>query len=265
MRGITRDCVVEMFDRKIWFIFALVTLFTIIAIALSGTMDFKLSVQTNENLDLQQINNIFGDPLMRSYSLFLSFLIFLTVLATSGLIPNMLKKGRAEFYLSKPLSRNSLLLNKLFGIWFTYGSIIVLCSVFVWATMYLIYGFFDWHILYILISGLVVLFLWLSIIVFTGIIFRTNALVLMTVFIVWVIQYILKYHESISAFFKSKQIGYVVDTLYYIIPKTSKIADIAFEYASKHNMVSWEPLYSSLLFVIILLFVTSYVFKRISY
>ncbi|NOY88713.1 MAG: hypothetical protein GXO93_04875 [FCB group bacterium] len=78
MKGITRDCVVEMFDRKIWFIFALVTLFTIIAIALSGSMDFKLSIQTNENLDLQQINNIFGAPLMKSYSLFLSFLIFLT-------------------------------------------------------------------------------------------------------------------------------------------------------------------------------------------
>ncbi|RME19140.1 MAG: hypothetical protein D6800_14645, partial [Candidatus Zixiibacteriota bacterium] len=40
--------------------------------------------------------------------LYTSILVFLVVLITAGNVPGMLQRGRAEFYLAKPVSRVSL-------------------------------------------------------------------------------------------------------------------------------------------------------------
>jgi ABC-type transport system involved in multi-copper enzyme maturation permease subunit len=127
MKGITRDCVVEMFDRKTVYLFAAVTFIAVVLALLSPKMEMEF--YATGDIDMGSMGDFLTNPVTKVLSTFLAFMVFLVVMASAGLVPNMLAKGRADFYLSKPISRTSLLLNKLFGIWLVYGGTIVLCGI----------------------------------------------------------------------------------------------------------------------------------------
>ncbi len=263
MRGITRDCVVEMFDCKILYVFFTVTLVAVLVVLLSSNMEIEF--HSMGNVDMGPMTDILRNPVTKALSTYLSFLVFLAVLATAGLMPNMLIKGREDFYLSKPISRSALFLNKLFGIWAVYGAIVVLCGVVTYAVAVWVHGFFDWKVLYLFGMNLVSFFIWLSIITAAGIIAGSNSISIMTAFLFWVAQAILGFHEQIKEFLGSKPVGYLADALYYIVPKTGEIDQLTDAVALGKPVTSWMPLYSSLMFSFALICLVIVIFKRKDY
>lgn len=263
MRGITRDCVVEMFDRKIVHLFVAMTVIAAVISLLVPRVDIEF--HTTGNMDMGSMIDFFHKPVTIALSIFLSFMVFLAVLATAGLIPNMLVKGRADFFLSKPLSRTGLLLHKILGIWLVYGAMIALCGSIVYAVMVLVHGLFDWKVLYLFVLNLVSFFIWLSITITVGIVSGSSAISIMSAFLVWVAQAILKFHDQINDFLASKPLEYTIDTLYYIVPKTGEISNLADTLALGKPVESWVPLYSSLAFSAALLVVAVIIFKRKNY
>jgi len=263
MRGITRDCVVEMFDRKTVYLFVAVVLVSIVISLLSPKPDIEIQMQGN--MDMTPMADWLRNPLTKALSVFLSFVLFLAVLATAGLVPNMLVKGRADFFLSKPLSRTALLLHKMLGIWVVYGAMVVLCGIAIYVTMLLRSNFFDWKVFYLFAFNFVSFFIWLSIIVTVGIVSGSGAISIMGAFLAWVAQFILSYHTQIKSFYDSKPVGYIVDTLYYIVPKTGEVSNLANALALGKPVESWMPLYSSLIFAVLFVILAIIVFKRKSY
>ena len=263
MRGITRDCLVEMLDRKLIYVFGIVTLITILVVLYSGSVELQMGM--GGDMELSELNESMGNPIMRGFGGYLSFLVFLAVLGTAGLVPSMLIRGRADYFLSKPLSRTSFLLNKLFGIWIVYGATILVCGIITYLAIVMVHGGFDWAVLYYLALPMISLFIWISITVFAGLTFGSQAISLMAAFIVWVMHTLLSQIRAFDEILGSKIFSYVVDVLYYVLPKNAEFSDIASRLLVGRDVHSWMPLWSSVLFSVVLVYITLMIFKRRSY
>ena len=100
-------------------------LISVLVASMSDGMEFKLQFgEMRGGLD-----EMVGQAFVSSFGSFLSLLVFLTVIGTAGFMPGMLSKGRAEYFLSKPVSRTRLYLQKVISLWLVYGAAIVLAGV----------------------------------------------------------------------------------------------------------------------------------------
>jgi len=263
MRGLFRDTITDLLDRKVHLLFAAVTGIAVAAVLVSSRMEIELTMSGTENME--SMMELIGNPLTRALSIFLWFVVFLIVMASAGLIPTMFMRGQAEFYLSKPVSRTSLLLNKLLAIWLIYGGVMVFAGAIVYGVTVLVYGLFDWKILFLFALNLVRIFIWLSITVTVGVVSGSTTMSIITAFLVWIAQFILLMHDQIKVIVSSQIFGYVVDTLYYIVPKMSQIGNLADALALGKPVESWQPLFTSLLFSVVLIYVATLVFNRKDY
>lgn len=262
MRGLTRDCLLELLDRKVLWIYGAMTvvalLFSVVSWSGSLTIDIAGNTATAGSGMLDGI-------IVRGMETYLSFLVFLTVMATAGLVPNMLVRGRADYYLSKPISRVALLGGKLFSIWLVYGGLIVLCGLVNLAAIYVTFHWFEPRALYLFVFSLLSLFVWLSITGFAAISFGSNSLAIMTAFVFWVAQWLLRYHDTVGQLFNTKILPYTLDTLYYIVPKTGQMSDISVNLASGDPVATWQPLLTTIAFALVAYIVTLQLFKRANY
>ncbi|MFZ5981528.1 MAG: ABC transporter permease [Candidatus Zixiibacteriota bacterium] len=265
MRGITRDCIVEMFDRKLIYVFAIVTVLALFIVLMTASFDTEIHVQTSGNMDMEEVNDMLGNPAMNGFSFFLFVLVFLAVLGTAGLMPSMLERGRADYYLSKPISRTSLFFSKFFGIFVVYGGVITLCGLIVYLAMGFMYNFFAAGVIYIILFALLNLFIWMSVTSFSGVVFGSNAIAIMSAFIVWVLQFLLDKREFMQELLRSKTFNYVTDSIYYIIPKTGALDNLALRLAVDRVIRDWVPLYSSVLFALVVIFATVTIFRKKNY
>jgi hypothetical protein len=84
-------------------------------------------------------------------------------------------------------------------------------------------------------------------------------------FLVWVAHSIFDEHELIKGFLESRLLAHLVDFLYYVLPKTSAIGDIAVRLASDRSVGSWMPVWSSLLFALVMFYAAIWAFNRRDY
>lgn len=266
MRGILHDTFLEMLDRKVLYIYIIVTVITIGLILVGGSIDINEPAgMGGGNVDLNEVNNMLGNPVLRGYAGYVSFLIFMTVLATAGAFPSMLMRGRSDYFISKPISRPSLYLYKLFSILIVYGAVVIFLSLICYLVFYLMFGIFVPSILFLYLFSLFQLLIWLSITSFVGIFIGSTGATLMVTFGVWVIQYILSFHESITTFANKKVITTLVETAYYIFPKTGEVSDITIAQALGGRIESYLPFWSTALFAVALIAITAYLFQKKNY
>jgi len=261
VRGLVRDIFDEMIHGKILYVFGVITLFAVLAALGSGQIEFQLDITT---VGMSDLDRIVGNPVLRGCDTYMSVLVFLVVMATAGLIPNMFVKGRADYYLSKPISRTRLLLARSFGIWLVYGAMITASLLICYFAACFSFADFNFRIIYVIIVNLLMFFIWLSITVTAGILTGSTAFSIMAAFMVWVTQKILSWHEIVGQITDSKITKAVVDTLYYIFPKPGQISDMTIEIVAG-RVDSWMPLYSSLIFATILFTFAVYQFRKKDY
>lgn len=261
MRGILSDTIAEMLDRKMLWVYAGVTLVGLLVILAMRSIELEFQM---EGMDLQAMNEMIGSPRLWFYNKFMYYLVFLSVLVTAGLVPNMLSKGRVDYYLSKPLSRKQWLLTKMFAIWITYGSVMTLVMLVQGAVGAVAFGAIDSGMIYIVLTNLLVFFIWLSVTTFAGVFSASAPMSILAVFLLWIVQQILSLHELINEFLDSTLIGKGIDILYYIVPKTIEISEGTLRLADGGS-VEWMPIYSSVAFAVVLMYATVFMFNRKDY
>jgi len=269
MRGITRDCLAELLDRKTIWLFgfiAVISLAVLIgAFLLMNDREMQLDPAVEAGFDP---GALFLTGFLRG---FMWLMVFLAVMATAGEFPVMLQRGRADFYLSKPISRQSLYMNKLLGVWIVYGGFIAAVTLLLFAVGSIFSGSFDWHVVYTIGMNMLVMLLWLSITGFFGIISGSTVTAIMMAFVIWIVQMVLTLREDlirgIAAMIgmsDAKVLNSIGDGLYYILPKPSQMYDMIGELADG-EVTTWLPLWSSMLFAMALLLLAMWVFRRKDY
>lgn len=164
------------------------------------------------------------------------------VLATSSAVPDMLEKGVADVYLSKPLRRWELLLGRCAG---AVGAILVNTVYFI-GGLWLILGLKAgvWNISFLLAAfSMTLLFASLySIVTFFAVLSRNTVVSIITAFLYLMIFGSILYRRQHGLFMLSENEIYrgAIEGLYYIFPQLSALQD-AIAQQITHREADWIP------------------------
>ena len=262
MKGISRDSLVEFVDRKVAWVFAAVVVVSLLVVVLTGSIETNLQIDSSGGLEMDELNEALGNPALKGFSAFMSVMIFLAVMASAGLVPRMFEKGRAEFYLSKPISRPSLLLNKLFGIWTVYSGAVLIGGGLIYACLGLVHGITDASIVVLMLLSLITLFIWLTITCFFGLLSGSTGIAIMAAFLFWVVEGIIGYREMFKELLKSRIADIVLDAMYYLFPKVSATSDVFLTIAAGREVSDWTPVWTTFLFALAMVIGSVWLIKQ---
>ena len=194
--------------------------------------------------------------------------ILISLFATASLFPSMQEKGTIDLLLSKPISRTGIIVAKFLG-----NLVIVAFNIFflifgVWLVLSVKTGI--WNIGF-LVSGLTITVSYavlLTILAFVGILAQSTGLSIMITFLVaYAISPILLLLQEprILRFFTHQSSRMLIRVLYYIFPKTTELGNLTRLVVEGKEVTSWMPLWSSLLFGVVVFGATIYLFYRKDY
>lgn len=267
MNGFFKDTLAELFDKKTVYLFFVITFIAIIITVFSGSFEMTIN-GSEQGVGLDELGVEVGRPLLIGVKALMSLLTFLAVLLTAGILPNMFVKGRADYFLSKPISRNALLVKKFLSVWIVYGLLISLCGLACYLVGALVYSIFSNMIFMLIGVALIELFIWLSISFFVGILTGKTVSAMTFIFLMWVSQFILSQLHSSQVLFEQfgyKMLGKIVDYIYYILPKITELSSLAEKVVYATASLNSYIVYSSIGFGVSMLFFTLILFKRKSY
>jgi len=265
MNGLWRDTLAEMVSRKMFVLFIIVTI--VLFMGVWGTWEIRHDMpgQMGDQGLGEGTVNVVTSMVVEALSKVMSVFVFLAVLATVGLIPRSLERGRAEFLLSKPLSRSQIYTGKLVSIWLVYGLMMTACGVSVYLVAVIAHGGFNPAMAYLFLMALLQFAVWLSIIGLASVWLGSASWAMIIVFSLWVAQNLLSYHDQLKTFFTNQVIVYTVETLYYLVPKTGQMSDLAVNLAAGRPVESWLPLWSSLVIAGVLYYCAVWTFNKRDY
>lgn len=148
---------------------------------------------------------------------------FLALFATAHLVPRLQEKGTIDLYLSRPVGRVPLLLSRYAaGLMLAAANLLYLIGslwlIIVWKTHVAHPRFF--------LAGLSILFTIATLLAFAflvGVVTSSTGVSLMATYAIFFLSAILAAHDKISAAMSKEWAAKLVDTLYWIFPKTSQL------------------------------------------
>ena len=188
--------------------------------------------------------------------------IFLSLFATSNLIPSLLSPGSIDLLISKPVSRTQILLGRYLG------SI----SIVAFNIFYLV--IFSWLIISIkttiwnfgfLLAGFMILLTFavlFSLMTLMGIITRSGPFSLMITYLILFTSPFLLQRDAIYALLSAKIYGYILDGLYYFLPRTAELGMITQQFVRGLPVSAWSAVLTSIAFAIVMLVSSSLIFSR---
>jgi len=154
--------------------------------------------------------------------------MFLGVFAVAGLIPSMLEKGTVELYLSKPLSRPSLLLSRSLGATAGVALNILYFGIAIWLVFGIRVGVWHWKFLVACLLAAVAFTFYFSVVVFTGLVTRSQGFSIMLAFLFWFLSGALAGREfGLYRLWDNVIYHRVLDGLFYTTPQVSGMLENA--------------------------------------
>jgi ABC-type transport system involved in multi-copper enzyme maturation permease subunit len=188
--------------------------------------------------------------------------LFMALFATSSLIPSFLEKGSIDLLISKPLSRFQILTGRYLGAVTIVAFNIFYLIIFAWLILSIKTGI--WNFGFLLAGVMIVLTyaILFALMTFLGVTIRSGPFSLMITYLIIFFSPLLLQRESIYALLSNKFYGYFFDGLYHFLPKTSELGNITRLLVQGMEVTSWMPLWTSLVFGVIMLTVSNVVFGR---
>lgn len=188
--------------------------------------------------------------------------IFLSLFATSSLMPTMLQSGFVDIFLSKPVSRFQIISGRFLGSTLIVALNIFYLVLFSGLVLAIKTGIWNWGFLgagLIIVLSFTVLF---SLMTVLSMVSKNGPLSLMVTYLILFFSPLLLARDQIYALLSSKYYGYLFDGLYYILPKTAELGELTQKIARGVEINSWMPLWSSLLFALCMFLVSAYIFQK---
>jgi ABC-type transport system involved in multi-copper enzyme maturation permease subunit len=260
----------EALSRKIIVTFFAISTFVIIIFALlfafipfedlSGMVHAKGSDPVNiaqeivKGLKLFVVAPLFGGGL------------FLSIFSASSFIPNMTEKGVVDLLISKPISREQIILGKFLG-----GVLIVLINIAyliisIWILIGIKFSIWSPDLLYSIFTITFTFSSLYSLIILIGLVTQSSVLAMMLSYIIFfVISPVLVARDTINIFLDSRFMEWLMDVLYYIIPKTSELGSLTTELAIGYGIDEWQPILTTFAFTILVLYGSIIIFSKKDY
>lgn len=193
--------------------------------------------------------------------------LFMSLFATSTLIPEMLRPGNIDLLISKPIGRSRLLLGRFLG-----ATAIVAFNVFYlvisfWLILSIKTGFWNWGFL---LAGLMVVLTYIalySLMTLLNLLFKSSAVSLMGTFLIIFLAPLLMQRDRLYLWLSadSRMTRNLIDGLYYFFPKPGDLGNITQKLVRGIKIESWMPVWSSLLFAVLIFALSSFIFRRKSF
>lgn len=188
--------------------------------------------------------------------------IFMALFATSSLIPTLLQPGFIDLFLSKPLSRVQILSGRFVGAVAIVAFNIFYLIIFTWLILSLKTGLWNWGFLLAGVMIVITFAILFTLMTVLGILSRSGAFSLMITYVILFFSPLLLQRDRIYALLASKYYGYLIDGIYYFLPKTTELGNMTQQLVRGVAINSWMPLWSSILFGGLMFTLASYLFQR---
>jgi len=194
---------------------------------------------------------------------------FLAIFATAHLVPRMQEKGTIDLYLARPVPRVKLLLSRYAAGLVLAGSNIVYLIGSIWLIV-----IWKTHVVHprFLLGGALILFVIATLLAFAfvvGVITSSTAVSIMTSYGLFFFAIMLAGHERIAAAVSKEWQAWLINTLYWIVPKTAEIGEAVVAYVSGNRVpeqvaaaLSPMPFLTTAAFGIVCLILASWLFQR---
>jgi ABC-type transport system involved in multi-copper enzyme maturation permease subunit len=171
------------------------------------------------------------------FSVFLYFICtFLAVFATAHLVPRMQEKGTVDLYLSRPVGRVKLLMSR-------YAAGLILAGtnlLYLIGSMWLIIGWKTGvYPARFLVGGLIIFLVIATLLAFAfliGVVTSSTAVSIMTTYGVFFFGLMLMGHDKFSAAVSHEWQAWVIETLYWVFPKTAELGQAIFAFVGGEQL-----------------------------
>lgn len=259
----------EAFSRKIFLMFAGISIFVLVAMGLVFSL-----VSVDDFKDLVNVNGQQFDVIKKIADFIRMFIvvplfgggIFLSVFSASSFIPHMLEKGSIDLLLSKPVARWQIILGKFIGGILVVFANVVILVVGMWMLIGIKFG--SWEPSFLLTTFTIVFaFAELyALLIFMGIVTRSSVLAMMVVYLIFFIfSPLLAFRDKIFALIDNKLAEYVLDFFYYILPKTQELSNLNNNLAAGEGISEWPPVIFAVLFMILINAISITIFNKKDY
>jgi ABC-type transport system involved in multi-copper enzyme maturation permease subunit len=236
--------------------------------ALAGAKLFGKEVQVDSSDQISIERLVLGFE--TGFSVFLYFLCtFLAIFATAHLVPRMVEKGTVDLYLSRPIGRVRLLLSRYVAGLILAGSNVVylmgsIWLIVVWKTQVANPRF--------LLAGLIIFMVIAVLLAFAflvGVFTSSTAVSIMTTYGIFFFGLMLAAHEQIAAAVSKDWQAWLIETLYWVFPKTAELGQAVVAFVGGSEMpeqvlrvLTPAPFLSTAAFGIACLILASWLFTR---
>jgi hypothetical protein len=247
-------------------IFAAAVNLDIVDGALAGAKLFGKEVDVRGSMSIEKL--VLGFE--TSFSAVLYFLCtFLAIFATAHLVPRLQEKGTIDLYLSRPVARVKLLLSRYVAGLILAGSNVLYLMGSIWLIV-------MWKTQVVhprfLIAGLIILFVIATLMAFAfliGVITSSTAVSIMTTYGLFFFAIMLVAHDRIAAALSKDWQAFVIQALYWIIPKTAELGQAVVAYVAGDQVprriaeaLHPTPFLTTAAFAVGCLVLASWIFQR---
>jgi ABC-type transport system involved in multi-copper enzyme maturation permease subunit len=226
--------------------------------SLAGLRLFGQSPGTMEGLSLERL--VFGvEAAVAGAAYWLG--ILLALFATAPLMVSMLERGHIDLLLSKPMSRSTLFLSHVTGVWAAVAVLTIYLLGGVWMIMSLKTGVWNASFLISIVLVVVMFGVMYGTVALMGVWTESTALALIVSYGLIFASLVLAAHEAIV-----EELGLVgsaaFSALYHVLPNFAEVTTMVANLSRAEPVTSWYPLTSSLLFGLVVYALATWQFTR---
>ena len=266
--ALVRDTFREAFARKLfWGLFGLSTfliLFFLFIMKIDVVQGALATVSlfgqiTGRSIDVKhlvrQVHAVIS-------SFLYTWLMFLALFASAGLISSVFEPGRIELLLSKPVSRLHILLGRYAGNLLVVG----LNACYLVLGVWLIFGWKTgvWNSAFLAVIGTTVFMfgVLLSAMVLVAVLSESGALALMVAFALMIMSVILAQRSIAERLLSSEWSRNVWRGLYWVFPKVFDVGRMNMDFVQGRAVGALDPIWSSAAFAAVMLAASIYSFSK---
>lgn len=246
MRGITRDTFGRMIDQKGGLAGIVMMAIGFWIVATSNWQSVRITFkETNGALPYATADEV----ALHFLSTYASIIVGVVCLLAAGIIPSMLKTTTSWYFFARPVSRERIIIEKVWGVVIVYVGLTIATFVPVAVVAALRYGLVDSRLAEILMVHAFTCAAWLTLICALGVLLKHTAKVIFVAVAVWVAQLLLQSRAEYLGNLKDTILEPILGAIAFVLPRMSQLGESAHSIAAGAQANLLTPILMTLLSV----------------